>query len=101
MNVYDQKNRELQIYFIRHGFTKGNEEGRYVGRTDESLSETGRNKLSEIVWNATYMTPNVILVSPMKRCIETAELIFPGNIRLLKIFESVILVNLNIEITVN
>jgi len=79
MNDYDQKNRELQIYFIRHGFTKGNEEGRYVGRTDESLSETGRNKLSEIVWNATYMTPNVILVSPMKRCIETAEIIFPGR----------------------
>lgn len=79
MNDYGQKNREFQIFFIRHGFTKGNEEGRYVGRTDESLSEFGREKLGSIAWNAADMAPNVILVSPMKRCIETAKIIFPGH----------------------
>lgn len=71
--------RELHIYFIRHGFTKGNEEGRYVGRTDESLSETGREKLKIEARNAKYMVPDVILVSPMKRCVETAGILFPNR----------------------
>lgn len=31
----------MKIIFIRHGQTKGNEEKRYIGRTDESLSQKG------------------------------------------------------------
>ena len=32
---------KMEIYLVRHGKTKGNEEHRYVGRTDEALSEAG------------------------------------------------------------
>ena len=31
----------MKIIFIRHGQTKGNEEKRYIGRTDELLSQKG------------------------------------------------------------
>ena len=42
------------IYFIRHGQTKYNVEGRFVGSTDLPLSEDGRkqifNKWDSIKW---------------------------------------------------
>lgn len=38
----------FQIDLIRHGRTKGNEERRYVGRTDEGLSPAGRLELCKI-----------------------------------------------------
>ena len=38
----------FRIDLIRHGRTKGNEERRYVGRTDEGLSPAGRQELCEI-----------------------------------------------------
>lgn len=65
----------MNIYFIRHGKTKGNEEGRYIGTTDESLSEKGRKELQV----RTYPKAAYIYVSPMKRCIETAEVIYSGQ----------------------
>lgn len=38
----------MKVYFIRHGQTKGNREGRYVGRTDEPLlAETKKNFLKK------------------------------------------------------
>ena len=63
------------IYLIRHGKTKGNLEGRYIGRTDESLCEAGRENLKK------YQYPQVEMVftSPMKRCMQTAETIYPGQ----------------------
>lgn len=66
----------ITIDFIRHGKTKGNEEKRYIGgRTDESLSETGVYHLKQVY----YEKPEILFVSPMKRCIETAEILFPGQ----------------------
>lgn len=65
----------MKIYFIRHGQTKGNLEKRYVGRTDESLCEEAAGELKK------YNLPKVnkIYVSPMKRCIETANIFYPGQ----------------------
>ena len=31
----------MDVYLIRHGKTKGNLEGRYIGTTDEPLCEEG------------------------------------------------------------
>ena len=33
------------IYLIRHGKTPGNEEKKYIGVTDESLSDIGRKEI--------------------------------------------------------
>ena len=64
-----------QLYFIRHGMTAGNELRRYIGRTDQPLSEAGIRSLQG------KAVPPVgrIAVSPMLRCIQTAEILFPGR----------------------
>ena len=64
---------EFHCTFIRHGKTPGNKENLYVGRTDESLLPEEWERLK------TEPVPEAdrILVSPMKRCRETAEILFP------------------------
>lgn len=52
----------MKIIFIRHGQTKGNEEKRYIGRTDESLSQKGIEEIK----NRLYPDADTVLVSPMK-----------------------------------
>ncbi|MCM1026330.1 MAG: histidine phosphatase family protein [Roseburia sp.] len=70
----------MKIYLIRHGQTKGNREGRYVGRTDEPLLAEAREQLLEKRNSArTVLEPDILYVSPMRRCRETARLLFPGR----------------------
>lgn len=60
---------------IRHGATQGNLEGRYIGcRTDEPLCTEGIAELSR----RRYPPARRVFVSPMKRCLETAALLYPG-----------------------
>jgi alpha-ribazole phosphatase len=65
----------MRVDFIRHGKTEGNLEMRYVGRTDESLSFSG---IAELMKND-YPPCGVLITSPMKRCIQTAELLYPDK----------------------
>lgn len=68
----------LELALLRHGSTKGNEEHRYVGRTDEELSDAGRRSLlAEPVFAG--FVPEAVFVSPMRRCIQTASLCWPGT----------------------
>lgn len=63
-----------ELILIRHGKTAGNLLGRYIGsRTDEPLCDEGREEL------AGKQLPEVerLYVSPMKRCVETAEILWP------------------------
>lgn len=63
------------LAFIRHGATQGNLEKRYIGRTDEPLCDTGIRQALSL---RNYNLPNEhIFVSPLKRTLETARLIFP------------------------
>lgn len=64
---------------IRHGKTAGNQEGRYIGSTDQPLCEAGIRDLQE----ADYQPAEQIYVSPLKRCIQTAGIIFPEVPRLI------------------
>ncbi|MCC8139669.1 MAG: histidine phosphatase family protein [Lachnospiraceae bacterium] len=65
-----------EILLLRHGKTTGNLEHRYVGCcTDEPLCEEGRRELA-----GKKMPPvRLLYVSPMKRCTETAELLWPQH----------------------
>lgn len=63
----------LELWLIRHGKTEGNMFGRYIGTTDEPLCPEGRKTLSKGV----YPVPKAVFTSPMKRAIETAEILFP------------------------
>lgn len=69
------------VTVIRHGRTQGNTERRYVGaRTDEGLSAEGRAELA--VFRRAEEVPGclgkvLVVTSPMKRALETAEIMFP------------------------
>ena len=68
----------MRVLLIRHGKTKGNEEHRYIGRTDESLSEIGKKEILERKKNVYHsFITELVFTSSMKRCVETAKLIFP------------------------
>ncbi len=72
----------MEIYLIRHGRTKGNGEGRYIGSTDEPLSGEGRRELTEGLWKggfsgAGFKRPRMVYVSGLLRTRETAKLLFP------------------------
>lgn len=62
----------MKIVLIRHGMTHGNYKRRYIGRTDEPLEDTKSLNLH-------YPYCAVIISSPMKRCTETAEFIYPDR----------------------
>lgn len=66
----------MSVYLIRHGLTQGNLEGRYIGcRTDEALCGQGIKHLEEL----RMPTVGRVFVSPMKRCIQSAQILFPGT----------------------
>ena len=71
----------MEIRLIRHFATEGNLEKRYIGVTDEEIKaecvlehtlkkeENGREE-----WK-----PELVIVSPLRRCRQTAEILFPGE----------------------
>ena len=67
----------MKIVLIRHGATKGNLEKRYIGRTDEDLCGEGIRKLKEDTCAGIYPPAQAVFSSPMKRCLSTAECIYP------------------------
>ena len=72
---------EITLVLIRHGSTKSNEEHRYLGKTDESLSENGRAQLLQAKRAGQYPEVDALYVSPMKRCLETANILYPRQKR--------------------
>lgn len=71
--MWNWPTNQVELILLRHGLTKGNEEKRYIGRSDESLSKKGMEQVQSI----TLFTEQVF-VSPMKRCIETSQIVFPN-----------------------
>ena len=65
----------LRFYFHRHGATKGNEERRYIGRTDEDITKKSEEYLKAVK----VFDVNAVFSSPLKRCVRTAEILFPKN----------------------
>ena len=63
----------LKIYLIRHGQTPGNKLKRYVGTTDEHLTQECCEFLKEL----SYPIPETLYASPLLRCVETAGILFP------------------------
>ena len=61
--------------------TAGNLKKRYIGRTDEPLCPEGIRLLKSYIQKNMYPEVQRVYVSPMKRCMETAKLIFKENFR--------------------
>ena len=75
----NRSENQIEVYLIRHGATNANREHRYLGRTEEPLSEEGREELKAFQRQGLYPDPaslQALFVSPMERCRETAELLF-------------------------
>lgn len=65
------------IFLIRHAKTQANFERRYTGSSDEPLVEAGINEINEKIKAGYYPVVERVYVSPMKRCTQTAQLIYP------------------------
>lgn len=65
------------IHFIRHGDIEDTLKGKYIGITDVPLSDEGKEKLLEYDSKYIYPGTQVVFTSPLKRCIETAQIIYP------------------------
>lgn len=63
----------MKIIFIRHAKTLGNLDEKYIGSTDEPLCKAGINELKQYK----YPAADCVISSSMKRCIQTAALIYP------------------------
>ena len=68
--------RAIKCYLIRHGATKGNQEGRYVGKTDEPVLESELERLRML--GKSLLPVDHIYVSPYLRCRQSAEALFSG-----------------------
>ena len=67
----------MKLWLIRHGMTKGNQEHRYVGTTDEGLLPEEKERLQARAADMD-LHPAIVFVSPARRCRETAACLFPG-----------------------
>lgn len=67
----------MEFVFIRHGSTSGNLQSRYIGSTDEELCKEGINGLKDNLYRNIYPKAGIVFASPMKRCIQTADIIYP------------------------
>ena len=67
----------MRIILIRHLPTPGNEKHQYIRTTDENLSRGAVERFRQE--NRIYPQAEYIIASPMKRCLETAQLIYPNR----------------------
>ena len=77
--MWDWSKNQIEIIFLRHGMTIENEQHRYLGNTDTSLNRNGICKLQALQKNGTYPKTDILFCSPMKRCTETAEILYPNH----------------------
>ena len=73
----NQSEDQMTLVFIRHGETKANRERRYLGRTEEPLSGEGKMALESYQKQGYYPRAAYLFSSPKKRCLETAQILYP------------------------
>src|SRR5579863_8377962 len=69
----------MHILLVRHGETPWNREGRYQGRTDIPLSETGVEQVTALRDRLAQVPFAFALCSPLSRARSTAEVIVAGR----------------------
>ncbi|MDE6780744.1 MAG: histidine phosphatase family protein [Ruminococcus sp.] len=66
-----------RISVLRHGMTDANENGIYIGKTDLPLSSKGAAEIASKMDEFDYPAVHKVYSSPLKRCTETADILFP------------------------
>ncbi len=69
--------KTYRIHLIRHALTQDNLDGVYAGRTDTPLCDEGKEQLIEAKESYIYPDADFVFTSPLKRCRETAEILYP------------------------
>ena len=69
--------KSYYIHFIRHGSIDDTNQGAYIGVTDKELSEKGIKELKSLDNTHKYPYAPVIFTSPLKRCTQTCEVLYP------------------------
>lgn len=70
---------DKKIYLIRHGHINTGNEKRYIGITDIPLDDIGKVQAQEIRDFFKSIEFEKIFSSPLKRCVETSEIIGEGR----------------------
>jgi len=65
----------MEIIILRHAETKGNLERRYIGLTDEPLSETGISHAESV---GVFPEVTRVITSTLQRTKQTAHILFPN-----------------------
>lgn len=78
--------KNYYLYLIRHGITQGNLDGKYIGQTNLALCPQGENQIRSLAASGVYPDVERVYSSPLKRCLETADIIYP-EVKLTKIEE--------------
>lgn len=71
--------KSYYLHFIRHGETTGNAEGRYIGRTDLPITYESATQLKSFADRGIYPDVDIIYSSPLTRCLQTANILYPGQ----------------------
>ena len=69
----------MNILLVRHGETTWNREGRYQGRTDIPLSDTGQQQVRALGERLKNVPIKIAYASPLSRAKNTAEAILAGR----------------------
>jgi alpha-ribazole phosphatase len=64
----------MEVILLRHGATTGNLLHQYIGRTDLPLAQVGITQAKA----RQFPTPELVFSSPMRRCTQTAQLVWPA-----------------------
>ena len=70
-----------KLHLVRHGMTMGNLEGRYVGRMDIPVCADGVKELKALMEKHNYPAVQEVYTSPLIRCRQTADILFPDTSR--------------------
>ena len=78
MPKYSGRAGDFGLYLVRHGVTQGNLDGIYMGSgTDQPLCAQGAAQLRALAARFPYPKAETVFSSPMRRAVETVELLFP------------------------
>ncbi|MBQ2974139.1 MAG: histidine phosphatase family protein [Clostridia bacterium] len=71
--------KSYTIHLIRNALTDENLEGRYIGHTNVEISEEGKEQLRQMKAGLVYPPVDAVFTSPLKRCLQTADILYPDN----------------------
>lgn len=70
--------KSYYIHFIRHGAVSPTLKGKYIGTTDVPLSDKGKAALRKLDATLDYPYATVVFTSPLKRCTQSARILYPN-----------------------